>query len=67
VVLLLLALDSFRKDFGCCHTKTPVARQTMYKNAEGYEIHYTAFFHAFYDAAKADGILELQKGLVPAL
>ncbi|XP_069700644.1 solute carrier family 25 member 35-like [Periplaneta americana] len=32
-----------------------------------YTIHYRGFFHAFYAVAKADGILALQKGLVPAL
>ncbi|KAK7866891.1 hypothetical protein R5R35_001634 [Gryllus longicercus] len=32
-----------------------------------YAVHYKNFFHAFYAVAKADGILALQKGLVPAL
>ena len=32
-----------------------------------YTVHYRGFFHAFYAVAKADGILALQKGLVPAL
>ncbi|KAJ4434159.1 hypothetical protein ANN_16479 [Periplaneta americana] len=32
-----------------------------------YAVHYRGFFHAFYAVAKADGVLALQKGLVPAL
>ena len=32
-----------------------------------YTVHYKGFFHAFYAVAKNDGILALQKGLVPAL
>jgi solute carrier family 25 protein 34/35 len=32
-----------------------------------YAVHYKGFFHAFYAVAKADGLLALQKGLVPAL
>ncbi|XP_063232910.1 solute carrier family 25 member 35-like isoform X2 [Bacillus rossius redtenbacheri] len=32
-----------------------------------YAVHYRGFFHAFYAVAKADGLLALQKGLVPGL
>nr|CAD7199314.1 unnamed protein product [Timema douglasi] len=32
-----------------------------------YTVHYKNFFHAFYAVAKADGVMALQKGLVPAL
>lgn len=32
-----------------------------------YTVHYRGFIHAFYAVAKADGVLALQKGLVPAL
>jgi solute carrier family 25 protein 34/35 len=32
-----------------------------------YTVHYRGFLHAFYAVAKADGLLALQKGLVPAL
>ncbi|PSN32410.1 Solute carrier family 25 member 35 [Blattella germanica] len=31
-----------------------------------YAVHYRGFFHAFYAVAKADGLLAVQKGLVPA-
>jgi solute carrier family 25 protein 34/35 len=32
-----------------------------------YTVHYRGFIHAFYAVAKADGVLALQKGLIPAL
>jgi len=32
-----------------------------------YKVHYRNVFHAFYTIARVDGVLSLQKGLVPAV
>ncbi|KAJ9588225.1 hypothetical protein L9F63_018389 [Diploptera punctata] len=47
--------------------KTRLQLQGELKARESYTVHYRGFFHAFYAVAKADGVLALQKGLVPAL
>ncbi|XP_046993209.1 solute carrier family 25 member 35-like [Schistocerca americana] len=47
--------------------KTRLQLQGELKARGLYAVHYRNFFHAFYAVAKSDGILALQKGLVPAL
>lgn len=61
---------------GCCAgfftnplevVKTRMQLQGELKARGQYTVHYRNVFHAFYNIAKVDGILSLQKGLVPAL
>ena len=47
--------------------KTRVQLQGELKTRGHYTVHYKNFFHAFYVVSKNEGILSLQKGLVPAL
>lgn len=47
--------------------KTRLQLQGELRTRGQYTVHYKNFFHAFYIIAKTDGILALQKGLVPAL
>uniref|UniRef100_A0A1B6D351 Solute carrier family 25 member 35 n=1 Tax=Clastoptera arizonana TaxID=38151 RepID=A0A1B6D351_9HEMI len=47
--------------------KTRLQLQGELKARGQYAVHYRNFFHAFYVIGKNDGILALQKGLVPAL
>lgn len=47
--------------------KTRLQLQGELKARGHYEVYYKNFFHAFYTVAKADGIVGLQKGLIPAL
>lgn len=47
--------------------KTRLQLQGELRARGQYAVHYRNFFHAFYIIAKTDGILALQKGLVPAL
>lgn len=47
--------------------KTRLQLQGELKARGQYAVHYRNFFHAFYIIGKTDGILALQKGLVPAL
>lgn len=47
--------------------KTRMQLQGELKARGQYTRHYKNFFHAFYVIGKTDGLLALQKGLVPAL
>lgn len=47
--------------------KTRVQLQGELKSRGQYTVHYRNVFHAFYAVGKAEGILSLQKGLVPAI
>ncbi|XP_069700643.1 solute carrier family 25 member 35-like isoform X2 [Periplaneta americana] len=47
--------------------KTRLQLQGELKAKGKYIVHYKGFFHAFYAVARAEGILALHKGLVPAL
>lgn len=47
--------------------KTRMQLQGELKARGQYTRHYKHFFHAFYVIGKTDGLLALQKGLVPAL
>lgn len=47
--------------------KTRLQLQGELQSRGVYTVHYKNAFHAFYVISKADGILALQKGLVPAL
>ena len=47
--------------------KTRMQLQGELKARGQYAVHYKHVFHAFYTIGKMDGILALQKGLVPAL
>lgn len=47
--------------------KTRVQLQGELKTRGQYTIHYRNVFHAFYVVSKNEGILSLQKGLVPAV
>ncbi|KAJ6216213.1 hypothetical protein RDWZM_007370 [Blomia tropicalis] len=47
--------------------KTRIQLQGEMKARGQYTIHYRNVFHAFYAVAKAEGLVSLQKGLVPAL
>ncbi|XP_023210152.1 solute carrier family 25 member 35-like [Centruroides sculpturatus] len=47
--------------------KTRMQLQGELRQPGKYKIHYKNILHAFYAVSKADGILALQKGLVPAL
>lgn len=47
--------------------KTRLQLQGELKSRGIYNVHYKNAFHAFYVVAKCEGILALQKGLVPAL
>lgn len=47
--------------------KTRMQLQGELKSRGSYSVHYRNVFHAFYTIGKVDGLLGLQKGLVPAL
>ncbi|XP_067134657.1 solute carrier family 25 member 35-like [Centruroides vittatus] len=47
--------------------KTRMQLQGELRQPGKYKIHYKNILHAFYAVSKADGVLALQKGLVPAL
>lgn len=47
--------------------KTRFQLQGELKKAGNYKIHYRNFAHAFYVVAKNEGLLALQKGLLPAM
>lgn len=47
--------------------KTRIQLQGELQKAGQYRVHYRNVFHAFYQIARQDGVLSLQKGLVPAL
>jgi solute carrier family 25 protein 34/35 len=47
--------------------KTRLQLQGELKAKGQYTVHYRNFFHAFYIIGKTDGLLALQKGLVPSL
>ena len=47
--------------------KTRLQLQGELKAKGLYTVNYKGFFHTFYTVSKADGILALQKGLIPAL
>jgi solute carrier family 25 protein 34/35 len=47
--------------------KTRFQLQGELRGKGQYAVHYRGFFHAFYIIAKTDGLLALQKGIIPAL
>lgn len=47
--------------------KTRVQLQGELTKRGKYKVHYKNVFHAFYAVARSEGILSLQKGLVPAI